>query len=685
MREDERCAEIPVQRRSEAHVTHELVRIRSCLDDCHSRVSDLESQWHGDLDRASEGREHHSAEVRSATRAGSWSSGTRRAPVRIGTPKSSEAYEGPRKLSVLGSVTRPANIDQKRIINKDLLASIYDKPYKQARHQGSVFGGGVLGLLSMPFGPIGMAAGGMFGALVGGGIGFVIDIRTMKQRIHEQQLEKRRLKSLVRWAGERFHDDEETLKLVEMVTLQFKPAADIAEGSESARKMLKLLEKWISQKNVARMLWIYMDQLLQGWKDLNRADFITSMRVFHTLTIMYNYSTRNIGEQEAQFLKRMEALLSHKSVQLIMSHARMYPTEGETRVMECLVYTDASRDYRKGGGVALREPSPSSTPRTCPSESSDEMPDEERNDPMSSTATSTHGILSPVAHDVEDASAKEPHMVLKKPFFKGWEDFMEFDISIKHQMSITLSEFDLLLLKKEETLKGWDLCVDKNEIKVAKQQTDLGVITVRGWATVQGVDAHAAFFLFYEISERLNWDKVFGMMKIVEVTKEGSDILYSLLKVPSYASSVAARDFLQFRRVCVLEDGSILIVLRSADHVDAPPDKRYVRAESYISGYVLKQTEVGGKPALDLFLMSCTDIKGLVPKWIINHMAPKKAVEWVENIRTAGLEYQRTHTNYKDECFKFVQRFTGANPWDYEPEENGILDSLTSQSQTCQE
>ena len=81
-----------------------------------------------------------------------------------------------------GSVTRPANIDQKRIINKDLLASIYDKPYKQARHQGSVFGGGVLGLLSMPFGPIGMAAGGMFGALVGGGIGFVIDIRTMKQR-----------------------------------------------------------------------------------------------------------------------------------------------------------------------------------------------------------------------------------------------------------------------------------------------------------------------------------------------------------------------------------------------------------------------------------------------------------------------------------------------------------------------
>ena len=43
-----------------------------------------------------------------------------------------------------------------------------------------------------------------------------------------------------------------------------------------------------------------------------------------------------------------------------------------------------------------------------------------------------------------------------------------------------------------------------------------------------------------------------------------------------------------------------------------------IRAESYISGYVLRQEIQNGEKLLKIFLMSSTDTKGYVPKWVVN-------------------------------------------------------------------
>merc|ERR550525_1014173 len=147
----------------------------------------------------------------------------------------------------------------------------------------------------------------------------------------------------------------------------------------------------------------------------------------------------------------------------------------------------------------------------------------------------------------------------------------------------------------------------------------IGGVTVRAWARVPGVYVNVAFFLFYDITQRMRWDKVFSKMALIGDGVDGSDILYSLLKVPA----VTDRDFLQWRRVRVQDDGSILIVLRSAEHHGVPEDKRYIRAESHISGYILRQEWEDQTPVLKIFLMSCADVKGMIPKWIISYMAPK--------------------------------------------------------------
>lgn len=600
--------------------------------------------------------------------------------------------------SVVASRSSGLEKPTKKIFDQDFLKTIYAKPYRKARQKGAMIGGGVLGIMSMPFGPIGMVAGGTFGAAVGGVVGLFLDRRKAHKEIQESEAQKRKLKSLVRWALDHFHEDDEFINIIEMVTLEFKPMADIADGSKHARKLLKLLDGWIAQKKVTRNLWVYMDVLLQRWRDLNRGDFMRSMLVFQTLTTMYRYSQRVLDEQEIQFLHRMERLLEHDSVKLIMQHVQTHPTEDATRLMECMVYADALGTKKKKRDVGAGAMSPHGTASPSASDHEEELESSDDESKSTSTKGSIIGNVSgllirsnsrpsndgskelptpgKVLAEESTPSVVVPQKVLKKPFFKDWDDFMGFDCTFKRKMPITLSEFDLLQQKADEPLKGWDVCVDRKEIKVAKTQNDTGCITLRAWATVPGVDLMVAFFLFADHKERVKWDKVFAVMDLIETNLQGSEIVYSLMKVPA----VTARDFLQYRRCKIMEDGSIHIVLRSAEHPNMPEQKGAIRAESYIAGYILQQSYEGNTPVLNIFLMTCVDIKGLIPKWVINATAPRKPAEWVDNLKKAAMEYQAAHPNFKDQLVETLARYKEENPYDFEEVAEGATDAAELQA-----
>jgi hypothetical protein len=114
------------------------------------------------------------------------------------------------------------------------------------------------------------------------------------------------------------------------------------------------------------------------------------------------------------------------------------------------------------------------------------------------------------------------------------------------------------------------------------------------------------------------------------------------------------------------EDGSIMILMRSAEDTYLPEDKRYIRAESHISGYVLRQEFEAGKPVLKIFLMSCADVKGMIPKWIISYFAPKKPGEWVDALKKAAIEYQRANPDFKQALKTLVEQQSREVPGDFE-------------------
>lgn len=42
-----------------------------------------------------------------------------------------------------------------------------------------------------------------------------------------------------------------------------------------------------------------------------------------------------------------------------------------------------------------------------------------------------------------------------------------------------------------------------------------------------------------------------------------------------------------------------------------------------------------------LFLVTQTDVKGLIPKWLVNTTAARAPVGWVENLRCACKKYMK--------------------------------------------
>jgi hypothetical protein len=104
--------------------------------------------------------------------------------------------------------------------------------------------------------------------------------------------------------------------------------------------------------------------------------------------------------------------------------------------------------------------------------------------------------------------------------------------------------------------------------------------------------------------------------------------------------------------------------MRSAEHENHPNIPGFIRAESLISGYIIRQRG----PDCDLFLMSQTDIKGLIPKWIVNMVAAKAPAQWIECLVTSCSQLlAKEFSNDKDRMDKFLSKFVA----------NATQDSLT--------
>lgn len=219
--------------------------------------------------------------------------------------------------------------------------------------------------------------------------------------------------------------------------------------------------------------------------------------------------------------------------------------------------------------------------------------------------------------------------------FRSLTDLVAFDADLKHQTPIGAYEFSFLtrLETLDRSSKEWECTVNKPLCQVYKLKGDTPVVLVKAFAAFPGLPTAVVSHFIRHIPTRMKWDKTFEDYRLIEHDVDKNEVIYCIMKAPW---PIAHRDFLQWRRTDIQEDGATLIMMRSASHPDYPEKSGIVRAETIISGYIIRST---GPTSSSLFIVAQTDIRGLVPKFAVNQGAQRAPIQWTDALRKACEKY----------------------------------------------
>nr|CAI5834717.1 unnamed protein product [Callosobruchus analis] len=152
------------------------------------------------------------------------------------------------------------------------------------------------------------------------------------------------------------------------------------------------------------------------------------------------------------------------------------------------------------------------------------------------------------------------------------------------------------------------------------------------------------FDVLHDPGYRKMWDE--HMIESIDIgyLDPTNDVSYYALSCPPFIKN---RDFVLQRSWSNKKDEK-LILNHSVHHKDYDFRKGYVRATSYITGYVIRRMKDG----CFIGYISQSDPGGKVPPWLVNRIAHIVAPKIVENVRKAVDGYAEWKKAQPDATFK---------------------------------
>ncbi|CAG0913511.1 unnamed protein product, partial [Notodromas monacha] len=195
---------------------------------------------------------------------------------------------------------------------------------------------------------------------------------------------------------------------------------------------------------------------------------------------------------------------------------------------------------------------------------------------------------------------------------------------------------DFAFLKRlaDETEKdGWKLEYSKNSVKVwMKPGCNSNFKIIKLCGVLSDVPPSLLFDVLHDPNYRKEWDT--HMIESFEIgyLNPNNDIGYYALKCPPPLKN---RDFVVQRSW--LDAGNEYLVLNhSVFHEKYPPRKGFVRATSYITGYIIRPS---GENDSELWYVSQTDPRGKLPPWLVNKVTHIFAPQMIKRLKIAAHAY----------------------------------------------
>lgn len=91
--------------------------------------------------------------------------------------------------------------------------------------------------------------------------------------------------------------------------------------------------------------------------------------------------------------------------------------------------------------------------------------------------------------------------------------------------------------------------------------------------------------------------------------------------------------------------GEQMLLSRSVQHKDYPPQKGYIRAISHITGFIVRSN--GKKRGCELGYVAHCDPQGKLPPWLVNKVTHTLGPRMLKDLRKAAIHYEAWKTTQK--------------------------------------
>eukprot|EP01125_Pyxidicula_operculata_P006755 TRINITY_DN2317_c0_g1_i1.p1 TRINITY_DN2317_c0_g1~~TRINITY_DN2317_c0_g1_i1.p1 ORF type:complete len:237 (-),score=55.83 TRINITY_DN2317_c0_g1_i1:227-937(-) len=190
---------------------------------------------------------------------------------------------------------------------------------------------------------------------------------------------------------------------------------------------------------------------------------------------------------------------------------------------------------------------------------------------------------------------------------------------------------------------GWTLVTDKKDLKVWDRTAEGSNINmVRMWAVFKGISAATLYDVLHDADYRKDWDENMAEGYLIQQLDNYNDIGYYAGKSPFF--TISGRDFCNQRMWWVASDNSEYIIKNySVIHKDCPEKKGFVRAQSLMTGYMIRP-DPNDANSCQMTYLTQTDLKGWIPDAIKNQAMKTFAPKLVEKLAKVSPRYDEWKT-----------------------------------------
>ncbi|TPP57777.1 putative Phosphatidylcholine transfer protein [Fasciola gigantica] len=206
----------------------------------------------------------------------------------------------------------------------------------------------------------------------------------------------------------------------------------------------------------------------------------------------------------------------------------------------------------------------------------------------------------------------------------------------------------------------WKKSHIRKKIKVFTRVTEASNIKmIKVVANLQDISADVLYDTLHDPIYRSEWDATMKEgFQICQVAQD-SVIEYYGLKAPFTFKN---RDFVLHRSW--RKFGSEYIIFnRSVFHKKVPPKPDYVRALTYLTGYVITST---GPSSCEMIYITQNDPRGTIPAWAINLVATSVAPSIMKSLHRAASHYPAWKAQHDPQFM----------PWRHQSQQSGLLPAV---------